>query len=424
MQTFSCRREFSTAAGWTPSASSSTIRPQINKPIITDRFFTSKSLNQKCMEKLDLYYNRENGNIYHEGLASEIPDRISQPLLQRRIETLIGRKGLKASYNTGKSYMKTLLNTLHQKNKRESLDLMLEHLSRRGFGDLKCTELKKDYITIRVNNCFNAIPYHKSSKKVCFEMAGILAACGEVLTGEGMDCMETACISQGNPCCKFHVFTHGLKTKEKKDTVIKSISEQEKNLVKYNAFHNPSRGETIFEDNSSLILPQGYMAHYQRELESLLGEKQTKEMEYILTKKSSMITANSIKNKKATGYLHSPPTLLLREMVKQSRNRGFGIPIIQEFYPGKPYLRLIVKNSFNAHGYSKARKPVCYRMAALCAGFGTALFKRDMDCIETRCKATGDPCCEFKVYENPHRRTESGRSQKRSIQEMATLASL
>ena len=395
---------------------------QINR--ITDRFFTLNSLNQKCMEKLDLYYNRENGNVYHEGIASEIPDRISQPLLQRRVETLIGRKGLKASYNTGKSYMKPLLNTLHQKNKKESLDLMLKHLSRRGFGGLKCTELKKDYMKIRVKNCFNALPYSQSNKKVCFEMAGILAACGEVLMGEGMDCMETACISQGNPYCEFHVFSHGLKTKEKKDEIINSIHPPEEGLVKHNAFHDPLRGETIFKDGSSLILPQGYMAHYQRELESLLGEKPTKKMEYILTKKSSIVTANTIKNKKAAGYLHSPVNFLLREMVKQTQSRGFGIPIVQEFYPGKPYLRLIVKNSFNAHGYFKARKPVCYRMAALCAGFGTALFNRDMDCMETKCTAKGDRFCEFMVYVNPHRRIQSGRSQKRSIQEMATLASL
>ncbi len=376
------------------------------------------------MEKLDLYYDRVDGNIYHEGLASEIPDRISQPLLQRRVESIIGRRGLKASYNTGKSYMKPLLNTLHQKNKKESLDLMLKHLSIRGFGSLKCTELKKDYMKIQVNNCFNALPQPKSDKKVCFEMAGILAACGEVLMGEGMDCMETECITQGNPYCEFHVFKHGLRIKEKKDAEIKPIPEKEENLVKHNAFHDPYKGETIFEDNSSLILPQGYLAHYQRELESLLGERPVRDMEYILTKKSSLTTANTIKNKKLAGYLHTPTNLLLREMVKKSRMRGFGVPLIQEFYPGKPYLRLIVKNSFNAHGYSKARKPVCYRMAAQCAGFGTALFNKDMDCIETRCRATGDSCCEFRVYANPHRRTQSGRSHKRSIQEMANLTSL
>ncbi|MEA1924419.1 MAG: 4-vinyl reductase, partial [Candidatus Altiarchaeota archaeon] len=390
----------------------------------TDRFFTSKSLNQNCMERLDLYYDRINGNVYYEGLASEIPDRISQPLLQRRVETLIGRKGLKASYATGKGYMKPLLRTLHQKNKKEGLDLMLKHLSTRGFGSLKRTELKKDHMNIQVNNCFNALPNPKSDKKSCFEMAGILAACGEVLMGEGMDCMETACISQGDPYCEFHIFKHGLKTKEKKDSVLESLPSQENDLVKHNAFHDPHKGETIFEDNPSLILPQGYMAQYQREIELLLGEKPTKKMEYLLTKKSSIITANTIKNKKLAGYFHSPANLLLREMVKQAQRRGFGIPIIQEFYLGKPYLRLIVKNSFNAHGYSKARNPVCYRMAALCAGFGTALFNKDMDCIETKCSATGDPCCEFRVYANPHRRTQSGRSQKRSIQEMANLASL
>ena len=186
------------------------------------------------MEKLDLFYSRENCNIYHKGIASEIPDRISQPLLQRRVETLLGRRGLKASYNTGKSYMKSLFNAIDENKEtteKKHLNLMLKHLSQMGFGALKCLELDEKYINIRVINCFNAIPYGRKDKKTCFEMAGVLAACGEVLTGEGMDCMETECITQGAPFCEFHVFKHGIinkKNNKQKSTINRLISNNKK----------------------------------------------------------------------------------------------------------------------------------------------------------------------------------------------------
>jgi len=362
------------------------------------------------MESLDIFYNRNKGKVYFEGFASEIPDRYSQPFLQKRVEGIVGRKGLKASYDTGRRHIKPLLKTIHVNNggdsPKDSFNLLLKALSRRGFGVLECKEFNDDFIHVTAKNCYNAVPYHKSKKPVCFEMSGILTSCGEIVTNRGMDCIETACVSKGDDTCEFHIFSNSMPEENPLPLHENNMLESE-TLTKHVVSYSPHRGEVLFDNAPALILPRGYLAHYQRELERLLGESADK-LGYIMSKKSLAATLNSTKPWSSAGYLHPIHNSRVREMVKQTPRRGFGATLVQEMNDKLPYMRLLVKNSFNAEGYGRSSKPVCYRMAAFYAGFGTALFKTDMHCIETKCTAMGHPFCEFKLFQNPHRRINGG----------------
>jgi len=43
----------------------------------------------------------------------------------------------------------------------------------------------------------------------------------------------------------------------------------------------------------------------------------------------------------------------------------------------------------------KVNKPICYHMAALGAGVASRSFEEEVDCVEVKCMALGNPYCEF-----------------------------
>jgi len=46
---------------------------------------------------------------------------------------------------------------------------------------------------------------------------------------------------------------------------------------------------------------------------------------------------------------------------------------------------------------TKSKEPVCVLCAAVLAGIFSYIFKKDVDCIETKCLAQGNNFCEFKI---------------------------
>jgi predicted hydrocarbon binding protein len=46
---------------------------------------------------------------------------------------------------------------------------------------------------------------------------------------------------------------------------------------------------------------------------------------------------------------------------------------------------------------TKAKEPVCHFISGFIAGALTIIFSKKSECVETMCKAKGDPFCEFRV---------------------------
>lgn len=55
-----------------------------------------------------------------------------------------------------------------------------------------------------------------------------------------------------------------------------------------------------------------------------------------------------------------------------------------------------IRNSVTTR-HIKAKMPVCNFISGYIAGTFGGFFNKKMDCVETRCKATGDILCEFRV---------------------------
>lgn len=77
---------------------------------------------------------------------------------------------------------------------------------------------------------------------------------------------------------------------------------------------------------------------------------------------------------------------------------GFGKPELVFVNPGASAARVRFRNSFNAFGYEKMDKPVCYILEGYLERMFEVAFNKRVRCRESRCEAMGDRFCEFDVY--------------------------
>ena len=74
---------------------------------------------------------------------------------------------------------------------------------------------------------------------------------------------------------------------------------------------------------------------------------------------------------------------------------GWGKPEIKEF--SKEKIIIEIKNSLYPEEYGTSKYNVCFITAGFLAGTATAIFKKNYECRETKCKANGSKECEFEI---------------------------
>lgn len=86
--------------------------------------------------------------------------------------------------------------------------------------------------------------------------------------------------------------------------------------------------------------------------------------------------------------------LLLDAFLKLKKKECWGE---MEFRPSNPGdLMVIVKGSFEARGYGKFEKPVCWFLLGYLDGALTTIMKREVKLVEVACITQGEPYCIFK----------------------------
>jgi predicted hydrocarbon binding protein len=86
-----------------------------------------------------------------------------------------------------------------------------------------------------------------------------------------------------------------------------------------------------------------------------------------------------------------------KNMLTIFNTTGFGTLQLSSLDAKKMNARFISRNSTIAEEYKDRGKPVCYFTAAIIASLMGIVFGKDMDCKEVKCRAKGDPYCEFVV---------------------------
>ena len=161
----------------------------------------------------------------------------------------------------------------------------------------------------------------------------------------------------------------------------------------------PSSGEIIYRGDSSLIIPRGFTAIFQREFERVIGAVASRKM-YEVVKKISYEAVVKEQGFRFIGLAILPKfiraKLLLHEELVQLAERGFGNVRVLRL-DLKEGILLEIDNSYNAFTYGKVGKPVCHTLAGVLAGGAKAVIGGDWECVENKCVAAGDGVCEFEL---------------------------
>jgi len=361
------------------------------------------------MKEITLYFDKENGEMFLDGVKSIMLNRDDQSNVSLDFERIAGPAATTVIYGASKDLGSRIALSAYNEIIKEDKDKedkiskkqivlkLLDHLFERGYGmpDLIFWDGAKSSFRISVRKCFNAANRKNSKNPVCYWMSGILAGAFESIFNRSMNCIETRCESMGNPYCEFEIKPdsgeHVPKPKHPAP-----ISKE--HLEKFKMPFNEKTGEIHYKGTSSEIHPRNQVALFQREFERIIGPA-TRGVIYDIYKKAALRVVTNVEKILIKTLSVFSKRFFADELAKtQIAPRGFGVGWVEGWDEKRPFVVMRVKNCFNAMGYKNSRKPVCYAMSGIFAGAGTMVFGRDMECIETKCIAMGDEFCEFEVF--------------------------
>lgn len=89
---------------------------------------------------------------------------------------------------------------------------------------------------------------------------------------------------------------------------------------------------------------------------------------------------------------------LFKAFTKYKRSEKWG-DIEVELDLGKGTGTIIVHNCFEAREYGLTRQPACHFIKGYLEGFLTQTYNKPLKVVEVRCRAKGDPYCQFQIEE-------------------------
>jgi len=141
----------------------------------------------------------------------------------------------------------------------------------------------------------------------------------------------------------------------------------------------------IFEQPSSLIPSQSFV--------SMLKELEKERRENVIYR------AGKDAGEKWFESMKKKSSLNVDDVEKWGSNivtlAGWGEAKLKEMKQDQGYMVYELKNSVVAELYGKTDHCVDHIFRGLVAGTAKVTFKKDVDCVETKCVAKGDSVCEF-----------------------------
>ncbi len=358
------------------------------------------------METLRLPYEEETGKLFFKGVRARINNRTGSSLIQREYERIVGSTTKTILYNAVNKTSKIFFNHIHQQNikdggnlKRDGINRLLNLLPLMGYGLFEISEwdMEGKSYEVKVKNCYNTLHYEEADKPVCYEMAAKLAAIIEVVHGKKTECRETQCSAMKEyDHCVFEVFVG-----DESSQILRkpsSIQDETREYSEAEILFDEERGEIFFENANSTIVPIEEISAIKKELEKIIGATVYTILYRLGIQATEEATSKFDEDLIRVARKISKRRLALK-LLSHLPRRGYGIPELVEFNEEKFYIKFRVRNTMETAGYSNSEMPVCSLLAGVLAMGAELVFNREMDCIETRCEAMGDPFCEFEAFE-------------------------
>ena len=146
------------------------------------------------------------------------------------------------------------------------------------------------------------------------------------------------------------------------------------------------------------ILPTSLLVTIQKGLIKEIGFKKAYSLIYEQAKAGSyQYNMEFIKSQKYTDQ-----RVVIQRQIEIVTSAGWGkLQIIKNDFANKQ-IEIKYDNSTFAREYKKASYPVCLMPAGFTAGGVSANVKSDLDALETKCLALGDPYCKIEIGPEPY----------------------
>jgi len=359
------------------------------------------------MKKIFYFYDKSKGEMFFEGLSSRMNTRDSDPLIQKEYGRIVGPTSKRIIYDAIKKSNRPFFNhiylSLSQKqtplSKKDSIIQLLNLLPKMGYGvpELIGWDIKKGVFNVKVSNCYNAIVYENSKEPVCYEMAGKVATLFEIVFSKKAECNESICLAMPeHDHCEFEIriSDEDIGKIEKPYGIQKEQTEYEKVGVLF----DEDKGELIFEKSEAAIIPRGEQPAIRRVFKKIIGMT----ADTIIHGIAKQVTVEALSRSQKImvhliGKISKQKAFF--EILTQGPRRGLGIVKLTHFNDKKGICFFRVTDSMDVIESERGEKPVCSVMSGILAAVGELVFNKEMECIETKCVAMGDPYCEFKVFE-------------------------
>lgn len=158
----------------------------------------------------DLIYDTEKGGLFYKGVRYLLIRPEVLVTFQKEIEKDLGERAksilFQSGFYGGMSSSK-VYRDIYRFSEEETVHFMLEMGGQIGWGkfELDKFDLLNMELTIKVFSSPFAETYGKSEWPVCHFIRGVIAGLGSVIFGKEIDSGENACISMGDPFCRFEI---------------------------------------------------------------------------------------------------------------------------------------------------------------------------------------------------------------------------
>lgn len=350
-----------------------------------------------------IWLDRKRGEVYFNDTSLFVWRRSASAIIQREYEYIIGpatRTIFREAANkvTREIFFK-LKEQYHRLGYRDDSKLamnMLEELPKYGYGvpEMLFIDEKSGAAKVRIRNCFNTEGYKNTGKPMCYMMEGILAGLFETVFKKKAVCRETKCAAAGSPYCEFRISTYNIPVKS-----VGTYPHPPKNLVPIEVEFNPKKGELRHRGINSAFFPRGYPKKLEMESEKVIGTA-TSGIYYMIGRVAGLQSVgrsilSSFTMKVIARFFKRKFLSRLAEICMEF---GYGVLEYMEIDMKNKKIVVRLHNSANAVGAGKSDRPACYILTGLFAGAADIVFGKVMKCEEVRCRAMGDPYCEFRVY--------------------------
>ncbi len=263
----------------------------------------------------------------------------------------------------------------------------LQH--QQGWGaPLSLVDKKEGTLLVKTDHTFESEVLKDWAMPVCGIHVGWMEGVLDAVTGKNWVGEETKCRAAGGDCCEFRLTQRDVTWADRAEGIRKG----DRALTEF-LDHHPLEGKMALIDEPVVIVPRMLFTSMMGSMSRIVGEAAAGG---VINYRAYMeLGTQNITYFRKMG-ISDPPSLIDMALAFYAQMGWFKV-VKMEWNETKKEKLIVLDNSAEAEAFGNKGKHVCYCTSGLLAGIHGSAFNVRVQGKELKCKAKGDPYCEFIV---------------------------